>query len=211
MVPAMRKSLPLLVLLVTAASVPLACGKKEAAVPTMTVDAGLGDGGLSDGGDGGLGDGGMDAGDASSPFGSASAPLGSAVAAGFDSAIDTAIQAQAMKDAPGMQVEGPVNHQTVAEGGTFNALVTLQPGRCYTIIAMSAPLQVATLEMKMLAPPLFNVEAGRSGASDKNPAVIGKGKAATCPVLPIAVPYRVDVTARKGAGRVGVAVFSKAK
>ena len=99
----------------------------------------------------------------------------------------------------------------VTEGGTFNMVVTLQPGRCYTIIAMSAPLQVSTVEVKLLAPPLFNIEAGRSGAGDKNPAVLGKGKGATCPISPIAVPYRVDVVARKGAGRVGVALFSKAK
>ncbi len=33
----------------------------------------------------------------------------------------------------------------------------------------------------------------------------------TCPISPIAIPYRVDVIARKGAGRVGVAVFSKVK
>ena len=41
--------------------------------------------------------------------------------------------------------------------------------------------------------------------------VLGKGKAATCPISPIAIPYRVDVVARKGAGRVGVAVYSRAK
>jgi len=208
----MRKTLPLVVLLATAAFVPMACGKKDPVVPTMTADAGLA-----------IGDGGADAAaltmadaaaDAAPVASGSAAPSGSIAAlAGpaLDAAIDLGIQAQAAKDAPGMSVEGTINHTTLAEGAVFNSLVTLQPGRCYTIIAASAPLQVSTVEVKLLAPPLFNVEAGRSGATDKNPAVLGKGKTATCPISPIAIPYRVDVIARKGAGRIGVAVFSRAK
>ncbi len=187
----------------------MACGKKDPVVPTMTVDAGLA-----------IGDAGAEGGNAAvltmADAAADAAPVasGSAAALGgpaLDAAIDLGIQAQAAKDAPGMSVEGTVNHATLAEGAVFNTLVTLQPGRCYTIIAASAPLQISTVEVKLLAPPLFNVEAGRSGATDKNPAVLGKGKAATCPISPIAIPYRVDVVARKGAGRVGVAVYSRAK
>ena len=215
----MRKSLPLVCLLATAAFVPIACGKKGPTVPTVSIDAGIalgGDGGTAEGGaDGSIP---MASGSPSAsgaPSGSASTnPAASGVALlgpALDAAIDATIQAQASKDAPGMNVEGQVAHSTIAEGTTFNMLVTLQPGRCYTIIAMSTPLQVSQLEVKLLAPPLFNLEAGRSGAGDKNPAVLGKGKGHTCPISPIAIPYRVDVTARKGSGRVGVAVFSKAK
>jgi hypothetical protein len=216
-VRAMRKSLPLVVLLAAAAFVPSACGKKDPIVPSLSVDAGF-----AFGGDAGATEGGADgaAPDAAAPLASA-VPSGSVAPAGsappallgpaLDSAIDVGIQAQAAKDAPGMSLEGQVGHATLAEGGTHNMLVTLQPGRCYTVIAMSAPLQVTQLEVKLLAPPLFNVEAGRSAAGDKNPAVLGKGKGATCPISPIAIPYRVDVIARKGAGRIGVALLSRAK
>jgi hypothetical protein len=63
-----------------------------------------------------------------------------------------------------------------------------------------------------MAPPLYTVQAGKSGANDKATPVLGKGKAnAMCPVLPIAVPYRLDVVAKKGGGRVGVQVFSRDK
>ncbi len=212
----MRKSLPLAVLLAAAALVPTACGKKDAAVPSMSVDAGFafgGDAGPTEGGSAPIASGPASA--SAAPSGSTSAgPAGSAVAlvgAALDAAIDAAIQAQAAKDAPGMAIDGTPGRVTLAEGGTFNMLVTLQPGRCYTIIAMSSLLQVSQLEVKLLAPPLFNIEAGRSAPGDKNPAVLGRGKAATCPLSPIAIPYRVDTTARKGAGRVGIAVFSKTK
>ena len=213
----MRKSLPLVCLLATAAFVPIACGKKAPTVPSISLDAGisLGDGGAAEGGaDASIPMASAPASASAAPSGSAVSPATSGVALlgpALDAAIDATIQAQAAKDAPGMNVEGQVAHSTLAEGTTFNMLVTLQPGRCYTIIAMSTPLQISQLEVKLLAPPLFNIEAGRSGAGDKNPAVLGRGKGHTCPISPIAIPYRVDVTARKGAGRVGVAVFSKPK
>ena len=212
----MLKSLPLAVLLAAAVLVPSACGKKDAAVPTPTVDAGLAYGGGGAAPDSGSLPVATVAPSASgAPSGSASAgPAGSGVAlasAALDAAIDAALQAQAAKDAPGMSLEGQPGRVTLAEGGTFNMVVTLQPGHCYTIVAMSAPLQVSQLEVKLLAPPLFNVEAGRSAPGDKNPAVLGRGKSMTCPLAPIAIPYRIDVTARKGAGRVAVALLSKTK
>ena len=205
----MRKSsLPLLVLLAATAFVPAACGSKTPAAPTSTVDAGFGTGAT----DGGALDGSLEGG----PVGSASAaPSGSASAsgmlvAGADGALDLAIQAQATKDAPGMTSEGQVGRATLQQGEHFGMVVTLQPGRCYTVVAMSAPLQVSELEVKLLMLPL-NIESGRSAPTDKNPAVLGKGKNATCPISLIAVPYKVDVTAKKGAGRIAVAVFSKSK
>jgi hypothetical protein len=213
----MRKRLPLAILFAAAAFLPMACGKKTPVVPSLSIDAGftLGDGGAVPEG-GGAGAGVVEAGvaDASVPIAMADAgasALPALVGPALDSAIDAALQAQAFKDAPGMTVEGQIGHATLAEGGTYNMLATLQPGRCYTFIAMSAALQVSTLEVKLMAPPLFNIEAGRSAATDKNPAILGRGKAATCPITPIALPYRVDVTARKGTGRVGIAVLSRGK
>ena len=46
--------------------------------------------------------------------------------------------------------------------------------------------QISQVEVKLLAPPLFNIEAGRSGAGDKNPAVLGKkGEKPAAPFGPI--------------------------
>ena len=63
-----------------------------------------------------------------------------------------------------------------------------------------------------MTPPFYNVEAGHSDPKDKNMPVVGKGTTgATCPISPIAVPYRLDAIATAGAGRVGVYVFSRNK
>jgi len=212
----MRKSLPFAALsgvaVVVAAFVPAACGSKPV-VPSVTVDAGF----IALGGDAGPGPSGAPS---SAPIASGSvapsasaAPSGSAPAllvAGLDAALDAAMSAQGAKDAPGMAAEGAAGHETLQPGGHFGMVATLAPGRCYTIIAMSPLAQVSELEVKLLMIPL-GVEAGRSPTTDKNPAVLGRGKAATCPISLIPIPYKVDVTAKTGAGRIAVQVFSRAK
>ena len=218
----MRKRLPLAVLFVVTAWIPAACGSKPTAVPTVSIDAGFALG-APDAGPGAppsasalpVASGSAAPSASAAPSGSASAaPSGSAanplLAAGVDAALDALIAAQAQKDAPGMTAEGQPGRATLQTGEHFGMVVTLQPGRCYTIIAMSPPLQVSELEVKLLLLPL-NLDGGHSPPTDKNPAVLGRGKGMTCPVSPIPVPYKVDVTAKKGGGRIGVAVFSKSK
>ena len=216
----MRKSLPLVLLIATAFFVPAACSSKAPTVPTASIDAGFALNAVDGGGAPAASnatplEGGAPVASASgAPSGSASAaPSGSAanlLAAGVDGALDLAISTLAQKDAPGMTAEGQPGRATLKEQEHFGMVVTLQPGRCYTIIALSAPLQVSELEVKLLMLPL-SVEGGRSPATDKNPAILGRGKSMTCPISPIAVPYKVDVVAKKGAGRIAVAVFSKSK
>jgi hypothetical protein len=129
----------------------------------------------------------------------------------LDVAIDTAVNAQAAKLAPKMTLEGQPFRQTLAPGGRANMVVTLAPGKCYTIIGFSPPGNVTQFDLKLMTPPFYNVEAGHSDPKDKNMPVIAKGKDATCPLAPIAVPYRVDAIATGGGGRVGVYVFSRNK
>jgi hypothetical protein len=129
----------------------------------------------------------------------------------LDGAIDLALKAAAIKDAPNMTAEGAPGRASLAENEHFGMIVTLAPNRCYTIIAFSPPGQVAQLDVKLMAPPFYNVPAGSSAATDKNLAEVGKGKAALCPILPVPVPYKVDVSAKKGAGRIGVQLFGRSK
>lgn len=210
----MRKTLPLIALLSTAALVPLACSK-DPVVPSLSLDAGFGlgptDAGPQPPATGPVGSAPADA--AAPDAGPAAVPsvAASALAQAIDSALDLAMSTQAGKDAPGMAPEGAPGRATLQQNEHFNMIVNMAPGRCYTVIAMSAPLQVSELEVKLLAPPLYNIEAGRSPATDKNPAVLGRGKNMTCPLLPVAIPYKVDVTAKTGAGRILVQVFSKSK
>jgi len=127
-----------------------------------------------------------------------------------DTALDVALLARADKDAPGMKPDGQPLRVTMKENELSAMVVTLHPGRCYTIIAMSAPLQVSELEVHLSLLP-FNVLALSSSPKDKNPAFIGKGNAPSCPVVPLDVQYRIDVIAKRGSGRVVAQMFSRPK
>lgn len=142
--------------------------------------------------------------------GDAGAAVTTAGDAAMDAAIDLATTAAAAKAAPKMEKEGAPGRATLKEGEHFNMVVTLQPNRCYTFVGHSPAGNVTQLDLKLYGMPLM-VEAGKSGAGDKNTPVIGKGAAALCPLLPVAVPYKVDAVATKGAGRIGVTVYARNK
>lgn len=114
------------------------------------------------------------------------------------------------KWAKDMSPEGQVVVQNLAEGGRHQFLITMQAGRCYTIIAASPPGAIKDVDITLLAPPFFTLPAGTDGMKD-NTAVIGKTPQPTCPISPIPTPYKVDVFAKSGAGVVAVQVYAKNK
>lgn len=196
--------------LALAATLFAACSKKPPpAVPTTTPDAGA---------DAGLEDAGLheepDAAAETGPtfFTEAGAPAGEQLGEEVvDRAIDLAIDAAAAKVAPRMTKEGQPGRATLREGEHFSMMINLMPNRCYTIIGHSPAGSVAQLDLKLFGPPLFNIEAGKSAPGDKSTPVIGKGSTALCPILPVAVPYKLDAAATKGAGRIGIWVFARDK
>lgn len=205
---AMKRALCFSALALASAAVPLACSGNKPnppVTPTPAVDAapeaeagpiamGVADAGVAD----------------AAPVAVADAAVPNLTAM-QDPAIDLAITTAAGKEAPGMTPEGAPGHATLAENEHFGMLVTMQPNRCYTVIGFSPPGQVSNLEIKIMAPPLYNMQVAASGANDKSLPVVAKGKNALCPLLPVAIAYKLDVTAKKGTGRIGVQVFAKNK
>jgi hypothetical protein len=124
--------------------------------------------------------------------------------------MELGLRALGARLAPGMQPDGPMAKGTLREGDHLAFMTTLEPGRCYTIVGFSPPTQVANLDLNLFAPPLYLALAGQDTTDDAAPS-LGKENAPMCPIVPIALQYKVDVVARKGAGMVGVQVFSKPK
>ncbi len=124
--------------------------------------------------------------------------------------VELGIKAAALKYAPGMQPEGAITKDTIQQGGHKEMLLTLQGGKCYTIIAFSPPAQVVNVDLHLLMPPLYNMMAGQDAFKD-NTAVIGPNAQALCPLLPFPVQYKLDVNAVNGNGAIGVQVYSKNK
>ena len=139
---------------------------------------------------------------------SAAAPLLQAPGATAGDPVEAGIRATAAKTAPGMQPDGQLATGDLKQGDHLAMQVTLQPGKCYAVVGYSAG--VKDLDLRLLAPPFYNVLAGEDTTDDNTP-VIGKAPNPMCPILPIGLPYKVDIMSEKGAGKVGVMLFSKPK
>ena len=125
--------------------------------------------------------------------------------------IEAGIKALAAKHAPGMQPVGGISRGDLTENGPHvSMMVTLEPGKCYAVIGFSPKDGVKDLDLRMLAPPLYNFITGEDVTDDNSP-VIGKAPTAMCPVIPIGLPYKVDISSQKGAGKAGVQLYAKAK
>jgi len=138
---------------------------------------------------------------------SATAPMPRATADAIDQGIEVAIRQHAVKvAAKGALPDAQIVRVDLAEGEHYGATYTLQPNVCYTIIAAAVPGIVKELEVRLLLPPFFTMEAGKGKGQ---PAVIGKSPTTICPISPIPIPYKVDLAATKGGGRVGLMMFAK--
>ncbi len=124
--------------------------------------------------------------------------------------VELGIKTTSMTAAPGMQPDGASVKDTLTPDGHKSVLVTLQGGKCYTFIAFSPPGQVTNVDLHLLTPPFYNMEAGHDD-NNTNTAVIGRGNAPLCPFTPFPVQYKLDVHAKGGQGAIGVQMFSKTK
>jgi hypothetical protein len=119
--------------------------------------------------------------------------------------------AKGIKDASkklpaGMQPDGPMAMGTLAEKGHLATDITLQPGKCYSIVGFSK--KVKDLDLYLLLPP--GVLSGQDLTDDNKP-IIGGAPQPMCPVSTTAVTYKLDIVADVGAGDVAVQLFSKGK
>jgi hypothetical protein len=123
---------------------------------------------------------------------------------------DVGLKAHAMRVAPGMQPDGDMLKQNLQQGQHAVMMVTLQAGKCYTLVGFSAPGAVADVDLNLLAPPLYMTLAGQDLTHNNTP-VIGAHPGEMCPVIAFPLQYKLDVVANKGSGIVAVQLFSKNK
>ena len=124
--------------------------------------------------------------------------------------IEGGLKAAAARFAPNMQPEGQMAKDSLPENGHKEMLITLAAGKCYSIIGFSPVGQVRNLNLRLLAPPFYNVQTGQDDTNDNTP-VIGKGNSPVCPMSPFPLQYKLDIHAGQGTGQFGVQVYSRAK
>jgi hypothetical protein len=123
---------------------------------------------------------------------------------------EAGLKAQALRLAPGMQPEGNELKQNLPEGQHAVMMVTLQAGKCYSILGFSPLGGVKDLDLNLLAPPLYMTLAGQDLTHNNMPS-IGGAPNAMCPVIAFPLQYKLDVFARSGSGQVAVQLYSKNK
>ena len=137
-------------------------------------------------------------------------PTATATSLSTEDPMDVLLRANVQKLAKGMDLDGPPTKAALQEGGKTNVVVTLQPGRCYGIVAVASPGGIADIDMQLMMPPFFTVQVGKDTRTD-NVALIGGTASPLCPAAMFPVPYRLDVTAKKGSGAIAIQVLSKTK
>jgi hypothetical protein len=130
--------------------------------------------------------------------------------AGGTDLTDIGLKGYALRVAPGMQPEGDELKQNLQQGQHAVMMVTLQAGKCYTLVGFSAPGAVSDVDLNLLAPPLYMTLAGQDLTHNNTP-VIGASPSPMCPVIAFPLQYKLDVVANKGSGIVAVQLYSKNK
>lgn len=119
-------------------------------------------------------------------------------------ALAKGVRDVAKKLPAGMQPDGPLAMGNVKEKQHLQTDVTLQPGKCYSIVGYSK--KVKDLDLYLLLPP--GILSGQDLTDDNKP-IIGGAPQPMCPVSQTAVTYKLDIFADSGAGDVAVQLFSK--
>lgn len=126
---------------------------------------------------------------------------------GVGDPVELGMKAAAAKYAPGMSPEGQPAKGTLQEGGHLEFIAHMDASKCYTIVAFGAG--ISDVGLNLLMPP-YTVLSAQDNLTGPT-AVIGPAPKPLCPIIPMSVPYKVDIYSRKGAGNVAAQVYSKPK
>jgi len=120
-------------------------------------------------------------------------------------ALAKGIRDLAKKAASGMEPDGPLATGKMKEKQHLQTDVTLQQGKCYTLVGYSD--KVKDLDLYLLAPGVSGISG--QDTTDDNKPVIGGPPTPMCPERTTAITYKVDVVADSGEGDVAVQLYSK--
>ncbi len=140
--------------------------------------------------------------------GQATSSTGAATPLPMAAMLTPALQAISMSDAHGMAPDGQSFAGQFQQGQTMEQPLTIQAGKCYTVVAVGAG--ITQLDIKLIAqqaplPPMVLAQSNTQGA---NASLGGKGQCFRNP-LPIGGPGKIVLTATAGAGIAAAQVYVK--
>ncbi len=115
----------------------------------------------------------------------------------------------AQQQAPGMQREGNVAAANFSEGQTMEEPVNLQPGKCYTVLAVGAGVGEVDIALQLTTPmPGMNPALAQDSGSGQQAALGGGGNCYKWP-WPMAGQAKYVIKATRGAGIVAGQLYVK--
>ncbi len=128
-------------------------------------------------------------------------------------AASAPLAAMGATEAPGATQEGSIagNFQ---QGQTLEGSFTMQPGKCYTVVASSAGIQQLDITLVGLTPipgmnPTFGSATGKPGMAGSQAVLGSKTNCVKLALSPIAVQAKYIITATRGAGIGAAQLYSK--
>lgn len=132
-------------------------------------------------------------------------PVNPAMAA----AATPVLQGLGASEAPGARPEGGIFAGQFQEGQVLEQPINVQPGKCYTVVAMGMGIQQLDIQLVAQVPPLPPTVVAQSNTQGPQ-ATLG-GKAAGCwkNPLPIGGPAKIVIRATRGSGIAGAQIYAK--
>lgn len=122
--------------------------------------------------------------------------------------LSTGVQYNAQANAPGMRADGQPVKLQLSQGQTAEGQVTLQPGKCYTLVGASMPGVLDVAVQATFPAPMQQQVLGQNEGTGPMPVVWPKEKCYRSS-LPMAAPIRIAITMRSGSGMVAIQPYSK--
>ena len=126
--------------------------------------------------------------------------------------MSVALAVPAQKDAKGMKKEGETMGANLQEGQTMEQVVTLLPGKCYTVVGLSMPLvQDMSIHMSPVIPLPGAPALGVLSQSQTSGTQVSMAPMPSCytNLLPMPMQAKIVVTAKSGSGPVGAQLYVK--
>jgi len=116
----------------------------------------------------------------------------------------------ANSEAPGMAKEGNIAAANFQPGQTLEGNFTIQPGKCYTLVAAGAGISSIDLEMFLVTPiPGMQGSFAKNASKGAQTSIGGKANCVKLALSPIPVQAKWVATAKAGAGLMAVQLYSK--
>ena len=134
------------------------------------------------------------------PAPSAGGGAATAIDPNFARVATVPLFAYAATEAAGMTADGPLVAGQFQQGQTLETAVTLNPNKCYTVLAVGAGIQEVDIALVLTTPvPGMNPTLARDSGGGIQASLGGKGNCFPWR-MPFAAPAKFVISATKGAG-----------